>query len=215
MSQGSPWLSVNQATIKRESCRKSNRDFLIDAYNILCKNKSNASQLSRYYHLRINSLVDTDRDDLNYISKISANNTKCTKCGNLKQLRIKRRRRANKSAARRYCRYLRSLNEEYCDKCQDKTVHQLKGKKAIQVKSRQAEKFESITDKIVKQQEQVQAVAKKKKNKEEKAKQPPPKPAPITKPVFSKRLRLAASKPAAPKPLPSSRLRAFTCLLKE
>lgn len=193
---GSSWLSLNQATIRRETCRNSNRDFLIDAYNVISKSGSNAAGLSRYYHIRINSLVDTDRDDLNYIDKVSADNTKCIRCGNSRLLNIKRRRRANKSTARKHCRYLRSLSEEFCDKCHSKIVHHLQGRQAIRDK-RPGKKPSAPTEQ------------------KNKALIVQTDPQTTNKATFSKRLKLAAPRQPLQKPQPSSRLRAFTCLFKE
>lgn len=221
MSRGSNYLSLNQATIRRETYRKCDRDFLIDAYNVLGRNRGNAAAgLSRYYQLRINSLIDIDRDDINYISKVSANNTKCIKCGTTRQLKIKRRRRANQSSERKYCRYLRGLSEEYCDKCQSKIVHHLRGKKAILFNraTEQPPPADKSEEEHVPPTSTTKSTKNKNKRKTPKQPEPPPKPAPpALRPAFSKRLRLAAaaSKPAPQGLQPSSRLRAFSCLLKE
>lgn len=218
------WISLNQATVRRETNRNSNRDFLIDAYNVLCKDKGNAL-LSQYYHLRVNCLLDTDRDDLNFINKLSAHNTKCTRCGSLRQPRIKGRRHANRSKDRKYCRYLRGLAGEYCDKCNSKTVHKLESKQAVsdRLKSKQQVTPKDQEANVPAQQSKpTKANTSKAKPKQQPAQQTPSapqqQPPANTRPAYSKRLRLQAKQPPpAPvqKPQFSSRLRAFDCLLRK
>lgn len=197
--------SISTTVHKSEFHRNSTRDFLIGASQVVLNNSGAHNGLKRYYQMRMNSMLNRDQDDIDYIMRVSDQSTICFKCGNHKQLRIRSRKNKNRSSERRSCRYLRSLVDEYCDKCYEHKVHKLKGRQSI---------LDKLADK-------------------EKPKIPQPKneakqllkvfDKPVNTPTTSKRKSSNNKADRALKlPLPkqnlpafSSRLRAFSCLLKE
>lgn len=196
--------SISSSERNRETFRDTTRDFLLKANGILNPSSSNTNNLSRYYQLHINSLLDLDQDDIDYLLKTSEANVRCVKCGNHKDLRLVSRKRENRSTYRRHCRYLRSKCIEYCNKCNNSKKHKLFGRQAIYDKL----KRNLVATKI---------------NNKRKVKSTSPSVKQQTVKHFLK--RTSHSKPHQQPPVPqpaqkitpqfSSRLRAFSCLLEQ
>lgn len=122
--------SVSNTVLKSELFRNSTRDFLIEASNIVC-DQSKINVLSRYYQIKVNSLINNDHDDLVYILKIGDQNSRCIKCGSQKHFKLKHRRNANKADIRKYSRYLRGFIALGCANCKCSKRVKLRGKKFI------------------------------------------------------------------------------------
>lgn len=192
---------VNRAAENRELTR----DFLLDAFQLQLDNSNLTEGLNRYYRIKINSLLETNQNNLDYILKLSENNlNRCIKCGSAKRIRLRSRRSKNKSPTRKYCRYLKSLCDFVCDTCHHCKTFKLSSRKALKNQAKTESLAKVITKHIIAIPE---------------IKKPPP--AQTNKPISSKRTHsLKSSKQkqpivTKPKQAPSSRLRAFSCLLKE
>lgn len=193
--------SVSSATQKSELIRDATRNFLISASSLLRPNNGVANGMNRYYQIKINSLIDQDNDDINYMMKLSENGTICTKCGNTKVLKLKKRRRENKSSDRKTCRYLRSLCIENCDICNYSKTNKLYGIKSIKQR-RQLDKEAPNKDTPSVPNPSRPAVQNFK-----------PKPPKKSKKQVARKvipLKFQSNPPSF-----SSRLRAFSCLLKK
>lgn len=196
--------------------RTSTRDFLIDACNVISTKLGNlqSTGLNRYYQIRVNSLYDPDHDSINRIKKIAENNTNCLLCGNACCIRLHSRNRLNHSNSRKHCKYLRCFCDEFCDKCKSSTRHKLYSPRQIQ------DKLHKIDNQNAKVKVKNDSIA------------PPPPPTKSEnksrlsaedQTVNTKSARKQKSQPTLPpppkiKPPPaqfSSRLRAFSCLLKD
>lgn len=190
-----PIQSLVESVQKSESFRESTRDYLIRAAQLMCPNETirASNGMNRYYQIQVNSLFNGDQDDINYISRLSEKNTRCIRCGNQKKIRLRSRRRENKSSDRKYCRYLRSLCNEYCDKCDNIKTYKLTGRQSIIDKLKKPPVPKLATKRVVKLPLEDKPL--KKKNI-------------VIKPV-------ALEKPPQKTAPFSSRLRAFSCLLQE
>lgn len=124
--------SISLTTQKSELFRTSTRDFLIAAQRLISNNNQELPNgMNRYYQMRVNSLIDRDQDDIDYLLKLGEFSTRCIKCGSDKTVKLQSRKKQNKAAERKFCRYLRSICDEYCDKCQYSKKHKLYGRQAI------------------------------------------------------------------------------------
>jgi len=189
--------SILTSTQKSELLRCASRDFLIDARTLVCPLGSRPNGMSRYYQIKVNSLLDDDEDDTKYILRISNFNVHCYRCGSQKKLRVKKRRRRNKHPSRKYCRFLRSVCEEYCNVCKVSKRYHLNGRQSILVKR------STLTNVQPRKLVDKQIILN----------------PPVVNPKSSIKKRIVKPKPG-PKQLHSqpkfsSRLRAFSCLLKE
>lgn len=139
-AQGSQDRSIQSRAQRDERLRSFNRDFLIDTFNAVSAShrNSNLDGLSRYYQLRINSLYNSDYDSLKQFQKSARLNTRCIRCGNRLTLKIQRRKRQNKSKLRKYCRYLRGYSIEFCDKCFGSCKNKLFGRRQAESRLRSA-----------------------------------------------------------------------------
>lgn len=164
--------------------------------------------MNRYYQIKVNSLANQDHDDINYITKLAERNIRCIKCGTNKSLKLKSRKKKNNSSERKYCRYLRSLCYEYCDKCSERKAHKLFGRQSILNKL----DAKSNDNKVKHSKEDPK---KKSSDKQElKSIIPTPSQSNSAKRGSKKKLALPVIK-LPPKQQPSdSGLRAFSCLLK-
>lgn len=123
--------SVSSSASKSDLFRNATRDYLINASLIVQPEDGSSNGLNRYYQMKINSLINEDDDDVNYILKLAENSTRCMKCGTTKFLRLKSRKKENKSSDRKHCRYLRSLCREICDSCHHCKTHKLTNLKSL------------------------------------------------------------------------------------
>lgn len=183
--------SINNTAIRSELLRNSTRDFLIDASKLIGN-----PALNRYYRAKINSLLDSDQDDVEYLRKVSTKSTLCIKCGNTREIKYKGRKSLNKSIDRKHCRYLRALLKEYCNRCGNGQVYKLRCQQSIArvlKRNKTRDPHPKVEQPAQKQPQQSQVQAKQKHQPKPSKKQPPKPP---------------------PKPQFSSRLRAFDCLLK-
>ena len=178
--------SLVESTLKSSHFRSSTREFLLNASKLV----SNAG-MRRYYRIKLNALLDRDEDDINYIHRIAERSIDCIKCGNSKVIKVESRKTANKAESRTHCRYLHSFCKEYCDKCGYLKKHKLLGRK-------------SICTKLTKPKQQLKRKADSK-----------PKTT-IDVPIKTKYKKIILPKPTQTnKPQFSSRLRAFSFMLKE
>lgn len=189
--------SISSSAKKTELFRNATRDYLINAALLLQPEDGGSNGMNRFYQMKINSLMNEDEDDVNYIVKLSENSTRCTKCGITRTLKIKSRKKENKSSDRRYCRYLRSLCKEICDNCRHCKIHKLIGRKSI----RQAllANKEASHKRVIKTSNPAQ---------KPKIKIAPEKKKKIIEKIIPIKTQLNP-------PSFSSRLRAFSCLLKK
>lgn len=192
--------SVSSSASKSELFRNATRDFLINASLLVQPEDGASNGLNRYYQMKINSLINEDEDDVNYILKLSENSTRCMKCGTTKFLRLKSRKNENKSSDRKHCRYLRSLCREICDSCHYCKTHKLINPKSLKRTTILHE--EAINRKMKCNLKLDQSISKQR-----------------TKTVKDKKKKVNEKiipfKTQINPPSFSSRLRAFSCLLKK
>lgn len=213
--------SISTIVNRNETYRNSTRDFLIDASRLIAKHHDNNNGLNRYYQLRINSLINTDETNVDYLLKLSSlKSTNCVKCGNKKDIKLITRKKLNKSKERKYCKYLHSILEEYCDKCHcfrktyklnppNKKHSYNSGETSFQKKDNTCLTRPKTTRNKHIQQKQKQHLAAPVLKSSQNKNQP--------KKTKLKEAKYQSKPPARPVPKPqfSSRLRAFSCLLKE
>lgn len=125
--------SIVVASQSDETLRETTRNFLIKSQEILNSKiqPDHSNPLSRYYQIQINSLLHPDHDDIDYLLNVSESNTRCVKCGNQRKLKLISNRRRNRSWTRKHCRHLRCICLEHCDKCLDKRSHKLHGRQSV------------------------------------------------------------------------------------
>lgn len=116
---------------RNEKNRNLTRNFLLDAFKVHCLSNGLTNGLSRYYQVQINSLINRGQEDVDYLLNLAENNTRCIKCGSSRKIKIRNRRNKNKSSSRKYCRYLRSLCDFVCDKCHHCKTFKSKGRKNL------------------------------------------------------------------------------------
>lgn len=205
--------SISSSERNKETFRDATRDFLLRANELYTRSSQTKdgtdNLLTRYYQLRINSFLSPDDDDICYLLRTAESNVRCVKCGNQRNIRLIRRKRENRSTNRKHCRYLRSKFVEYCNRCGDKKIHRQFGRQAIYDKLRQS----GSNTKGVKRKLAAKS--------ESETKQPTQKgQLPVTKQMVKRAPK--NKQPQQPVIGPktntaqfSSRLRAFSCLLKQ
>lgn len=112
--------SISASVKKSEVVRNSTRDFYINCFKLFnedAQSIGSSNGMNRYYQIKVNSTLNLERDDVNYLLKVGERNTRCIRCGNDKKIKLESRRNLNKSASRKYCSYLSSFIVEYCDRC--------------------------------------------------------------------------------------------------
>lgn len=120
-------VSIADSSKKSESIRNITRDYFIQAARLFTpKNRPSCeihdeekydNGMNRYYQMKVNSLIDLEHDDIEYIVKCSSKSINCLKCGATKKLALRTRRAHNKSSKRKHCKYLRTICDLYCDSC--------------------------------------------------------------------------------------------------
>lgn len=202
--------SIIDIVNRNEKNRNLTRNFLLDAFKVHCLSNGLTNGLSRYYQVQINSLINRGQEDVDYFMKLAEDNTRCIKCGSPKKIKIRDRRNKNKSSTRKYCRYLRSLCDSICDTCHHRKTFKLRGRKNLKNISKPTPQ-----PKLKNKKQLIPTVS---------AKRPSP-----SNSIASKRNQIGRSKqqiapqqkeqPIVTKtkqqPSFSSRLRLFSCLLKE
>lgn len=129
-------VSITETVKESEFIRNITRDYFIQAARLFTPkiNRSSESNhdkekfdngMNRYYQIKVNSLLDLEHDDIDYIVRLSEKNVNCIKCGSTKKLRLRNRRNQNKSDQRKYSKYLRSICDHHCDSC-NSTFHRSK-----------------------------------------------------------------------------------------
>lgn len=200
-------------------------------YESVDSNKFN-NGMSRFYQIKVNSLLDTEHDDIDYITKLSEKNINCTKCGSTKKLQLRYRRNQNRSDKRKNCKYLRTLCDHYCESCHTRyNCYKLSSRQQILDRNLSSKTIKPTKSKTkVEKPVQIKIpIAPIQSTRLENSKLPNvTTSAPISQSIPSYKTGQAKSKPK-PRPvkLPpskikqnsnpqfSSRLRAFTCLLEE
>lgn len=192
--------SITTCLSRSESLRGEAQDFLIKASQIVCHESGDSNGMNRYYQLQVNSTLSRNRDDFKYLLKLSDRSTKCIRCGHSKTIKFKSRKPLNKSVERHFCRYLRAICDEHCDRCNFHRFHKSIVARAI-VKPKLKQGRAADTPNKTK----FRSTAKKKAR------------APQTQSDdIDRKLSLQVKgRPKLPAQAYSSRLRAFTCLLKE
>lgn len=195
--------SVSSSAQQSEITRQSNLEFLLSARQIFENNSSLSSTANRYYRNRINNLLDYDRDNIERFFQAADSSNYCVHCGALETISTKRFKVINKSKARVHCRHLKGICVKSCQHRGSKRnqfrsyvvkTHrgQLSDKKIGQEKSKLTEKQKDLS-----RPEHVTPIS------QIKRKTSQSKPTLLTPPTTSKGPKF------------SSRLRAFSCLLKE
>lgn len=224
--------SIKGAEHKHATIREATQDFLIRASQILGSDLDEGP-LIRYYRLRINSLLDPykDKESIEKLqSTTSKQSTTCIKCGNPKKIKLKPRRSQNRSWTRRYCRYLRSFLIIYCDKCFLKTRHTLQGRQSLldelsvskNTVNNKRKSLEGESESIATPKKKVKLTPTPTKPQHTKVSPTTPKRTTQTAAAVKQIKRTVKGKNLAvpsvqskKAPQFSSRLRAFTCLLKK
>lgn len=200
--------SIIDVVNRSEKNRNLTREFLLNAFKIHNNDNQLSDGLNRYYQVQINSLINFNQEDIRPFLKSATNNTRCIKCGNYRKIKIRSRRSKNKSWSRKYCRYLRSLCDFICDTCHHSNTFKLRGRKALKNTSRTAPTLKSnaakqpVSTSTTKQPDHCKIIVKRNPVKRSKVI------------VAPHQKQTAVAKPKQP-PTFSSRLRAFSCLLKE
>jgi hypothetical protein len=225
--------SINETKQKLLTLREATCDFLTKA-NLIIQKKSIPfahSYLNRYYRLEVNSYIDPDEHDIDLIIKLSRQSVTCLTCGNQKSLKIKRRQQLNRSKSRKHCRQLKGLLIVECKTCKHKETYKFKRRKSIlnaigELKTSKDQHRSKISD-PVKSSEQspaeriINLPKKKRKLKVEvQAKAPATQTKKPLKQIVKRKVKNPQQKPPETTtnqkaPQFSSRLRAFTCLLKQ
>lgn len=233
--------SITLSLQKSESIRTVTEDFYLQAAKLV----PISNPLNRYYHLKLNSLINPLSDDIRYIQRLAKRNLICIKCGIPKEFRLKTRRKQNLNKEKRlYCKYLRTICDQYCQSCQ--TLHnrfKLLGRREI-LNKRQGSDNPSIGELIDTEHKELKAKQKPKQSQSVSklpVKQNPSKFATSnpttaeprlkpTRPQYQHQSKYKGKRPFPVKPkieiVPpskisknqpqfSSRLRAFSCLLEE
>lgn len=229
--------SISEGQQKRLLLQEATCDFLVKAQQIFDKRPSNNNTfLRRYYRLEINSQIDPDEHNIESIVKCSRDSVACLRCGSEKVLKVERRQEANKSRFRKYCRRLKGLLIVKCDKCSHRNSYKLKSRKSLFATLDQLRNYnsnvkqssakighpetsltQSPPDRVI----HLPKRSKKKKKLKVEAKAPQIQHNKTPKQMVKRKLRnnqqkpeLVAINPTSQKAQFSSRLRAFSCLLK-
>lgn len=119
---------------KRLAFQEATRDFLTSAHRIIqtkSRGASDDSFLNRYYRLEVNSQIDPDELDIDSIIKSSKTSVFCYRCGCRKQLKTDRRQQGNKSRFRRDCRRLKGIFIIGCSGCKHSVSTKLKNPRSL------------------------------------------------------------------------------------
>lgn len=208
MAFDQPRESINDILNRSEKHRNLTRNFLLDAFKTYIIGNEIPNGLNRYYQIRINSLINRSQEDVNHFVKLAENNTRCIKCGSYRNIKIRSRRSKNRSPSRKYCRYLRSLCDFICEACQHSKTFKLKGRKALKNTAKAVPTPKLINARQsapigpTRRPDQLGVISRRN-------------PAKKTKTTIIHQQAISTvTKPKQP-PSFSSRLRAFSCLLKE
>lgn len=147
--------SITDSIKESESIRNITRDYFTQAARLFTPKNNRPScvdhdrekfdnGMNRYYQIKVNSLIDSEHDDIDYIVKLSEKNVNCVKCGTTKKFTLRKRRTQNKSDKRKYCKYLRTLCDRYCDSCYS-TYHRRKLFGRLQIIDKLQQQQQSIS----------------------------------------------------------------------
>lgn len=202
--------SISRAEKESELNRQSNIEYLLAAHQTFLGDENLDESINRYYRLRINSLLDSDKDSVDKLFQLADRSPYCARCGCLEDLKLRDFRRVNQSKDRKHCRKLKGICIQHCKTCNPK---ELRFKVSKEPQAEEKPKIIQVPDKPTKS------------NKTKKVKSSGisiPTSKTVVKPISqikkSKSSGPSSLKPIIPDekgPKISSRLQAFTWFLKE
>lgn len=207
--------SIAASVKKFEFVRNTTRDFYINCSRLFHEPRGEGSNsaasnegMNRYYQIKVNSLLNLDHDDIDFLVKSGERNFRCIRCGNNKKLQLKSRRKQNKSVDRKHCRYLRSICTVNCDKCGQTSKFKSQSRRAILDKLSERKLDQDKPKLLLKPTKQISEPSK--------AGPKPKGPAPSMRLLCPPKVsQLQPSKIKKNQSKLGSNFRAFSCLLKE
>lgn len=195
--------SVSNSDQQSQIARQSNVEYLLAARQILLGNDNICPTANRYYRTRINNLLDYDKDNIDKFFQSALDSCFCVHCGNPVSINAKKFKQSNRSKKRTHCRHLKGICMKSCHYCR-----------------RRETRLEAYVVKILEPRlAGTIALAKKPKpSNKEKEKLAPVHTTPVSqvKRRLPQRTHIEKDPTVVSKgPEFSSRLRAFSCLLKE